>query len=82
MKARKFGYDVAYERRPSVHPLHVSQYQMSGYFVVAHGGSTVFYQSSVKKNHLKFLISFSCTACRTTIDCGTPAKYILYIITT
>ena len=32
MKARKFGYDVAYERRPSVHPLHVSRCQMSGYF--------------------------------------------------
>ena len=32
MKARKFGYDVADERRPSVHPLHVSRCQMSGYF--------------------------------------------------
>ena len=30
--SRKFGYDVAYERRPSVHPLHVSRCQMSGYF--------------------------------------------------
>ena len=34
MKARKFGYDVTYERRPSVHPLHVSRCQMSGYFGV------------------------------------------------
>ena len=32
MKARKFGYDVAYEYRPSVHPLLVSRCQMSGYF--------------------------------------------------
>ena len=29
---RKFGYDVACERRSSVHPLHVSRCQMSGYF--------------------------------------------------
>ena len=26
---RKFGDDVAYERRSSVHPLHVSRYQVS-----------------------------------------------------
>ena len=32
MKARKFGYDVAYESWPSVHPPHVSRCQMSGYF--------------------------------------------------
>ena len=32
MKARKLGYDVAYERRPSVHLLHVSQCEMLGYF--------------------------------------------------
>ena len=32
MKVTKFGYDVACERRPSVHPLHVTRCQLSGYF--------------------------------------------------
>ena len=49
MKARKFGYDVAYERRPSVHPLHVSGCQMSGYFGLKAYG----YPRFVKQRQLK-----------------------------
>ena len=44
----KFGYDVAYER-PSVHPLHVSRCQMSGYF----GGKAYGHPRLVKQRQLK-----------------------------
>ena len=49
MKARKFGYDVAYERLPSVHPLYVSRFQMSGYF----GGKAYGSPRLVKQRQLK-----------------------------
>ena len=46
---RKFSCDVAQERRPSVHPLHVSRCQMSGYF----GGKAYGHPRPAKLNEKK-----------------------------
>ena len=49
--SRNFGYDVAYERRPSVHPLHVSRCQMSGYF----GGKVYGHPRQSRRSYLSLL---------------------------
>ena len=49
MKARKFGYDVACERRPSDNPLRVSRCQMPGHF----GGKAYGHLRLVKQRQLK-----------------------------
>ena len=48
MEGRKFGYDVPYAC-PSVHTLHVSQCQMSGYF----GGTAYVHMRLVKQRKQK-----------------------------